>query len=76
MRTINSPVTITAMRFGRHMSATPCRMQWDGREYQFTTSGVRINIKGERRGTVTLSDGAHTFCLSQNGSDWTLQSIV
>ena len=74
---INSPVSITAIGFGRGMEAIPRRMEWDGRTYQFIDRGIRVVARrGESvMSTVTMSDGKRSFCLRQNGRDWTLLSV-
>lgn len=74
---INSPVSITAIGFGRNMEAIPKRMEWGGRTYQFIDRGIRVVA---RRGesvvsTVTMSDGSQSFCLRQHGNTWTLVSV-
>lgn len=74
---LNSPVAITALRFGRDMRAYPQRMEWQGKTYHFTSHGVRLNI---RRGqalssTMTCSDGKHTYRLRETDGSWTLVSI-
>lgn len=75
--TINSPVSITAVGFGRNMTAYPKRMEWAGRTYCFVDAGIRATIRrGESlASTVTLSDGAHSFCLRQASGQWTLLSV-
>ncbi len=75
--TINSPVQITALGFGRHMEPIPQRMEWKGTTYHFVDRGIRATI---RRGehiwsTVTVSDGTRNFCLRAEGSAWTLLSV-
>ena len=74
---INSPVSITAMAFGRDMQPIPKRMEWAGRTYQFIDRGIRVvSRRGESSmSTVTMSDGSQSFCLRQTGSAWTLQSV-
>ena len=74
---INSPVSITAIGFGRNMEAIPQRMEWGGRTYQFIDRGIRvISRRGERvMSTVTMSDGRQSFCLRQSGGAWTLLSV-
>lgn len=77
MKSINSPVSITAIGFGPHMEPIPKRMEWRGRTYCFVDRGIRATI---RRGetiwnTVTMSDGDQNFCLRQNGGLWTLLSV-
>ena len=75
--TINSPVSITAMAFGRDMQPIPKRMEWAGRTYQFIDRGIRVvSRRGESSmSTVTMSDGSQSFCLRQTGSAWTLLSV-
>ena len=74
---INSPVSITAIGFGRDMQPIPRRMEWGWRTYQFVDRGIRvISRRGESViSTVTMSDGHQSFCLRQNGSLWTLLSV-
>lgn len=74
---INSPVSITAIGFGRDMQPIPKRMEWSGRTYHFIDRGVRIiSRRGERvMSTVTMSDGEQSFCLRQSGGCWTLLSV-
>ena len=75
--TINSPVSITAVGFGRDMTAYPKRMEWDGRTYCFVDTGIRATIRrGESlASTITVSDGARSFCLRQASGQWTLLSV-
>lgn len=74
---INSPVAVTAMAFGRDMQPIPKRMEWAGRTYQFIDRGIRVvSRRGESiMSTVTMSDGSQSFCLRQTGSAWTLLSV-
>ena len=74
---INSPVSITAIGFGRDMQPIPKRMEWAGRTYQFIDRGIRVvSRRGESSmSTVTMSDGSQSFCLRQTGSAWTLLSV-
>ena len=74
---INSPVSVTAMAFGRDMQPIPKRMEWAGRTYQFIDRGIRVvSRRGESiMSTVTMSDGSQSFCLRQTGSAWTLLSV-
>lgn len=76
-QSINSPVSITAIGFGRDMEAIPKRMEWGGRTYQFIDRGVRVVARrGESvMSTVTMSDGTQSFCLRQSGGLWTLLSV-
>lgn len=77
INSINSPVTITAIGFGRHMEAIPKRMEWAGRTYQFIDRGIRvISRRGEQiHSTVTMSDGQQSFCLREVAGAWTLLSV-
>lgn len=77
MKNINIPVSITAMSFGRNMSAMPKRMEWAGRIYDFIDLGIRVRTRrGERViDTVTCSDGQSNFCLRSDGAQWTLVSV-
>ena len=74
---INSPVSITAMAFGRNLQPIPRRMEWAGRTYQFIDRGIRVvSRRGESTmSTVTMSDGQQSFCLRQAGGSWTLLSV-
>ncbi len=74
---INSPVTITSIGFGRDMQPIPKRMEWAGNTYQFIDRGIRVvSRRGEQvASTVTMSDGAQSFCLRQTGGMWTLLSV-
>lgn len=77
--TINTPVAITAMEFGRDMRAIPRRMEYAGRTYDFVDSGLRTVIRsGERMAQVlTMSDGQSDIRLrsDNHGGSWTLLSI-
>lgn len=46
---INSPVSITAMAFGRDMQPIPKRMEWAGRTYQFIDRGIRVVSRRGRK---------------------------
>lgn len=74
---INSPVSITAIGFGRDMQPIPKRMEWGGHTYHFIDRGIRIiSRRGESvMSTVTMSDGEQNFCLRQSGGLWTLLSV-
>lgn len=77
--TINSPVTITAMGFGRDLRAYPRRMEYGGTTYNFLDAGLRTVIRsGERIAQIlTMSDGANDYRLRTDnyGGSWTLLSI-
>lgn len=74
---INSPVSITALQFGRNMQPIPRRMEWAGQTYRFVDGGIRVATRrGEQAAsTVTLSDGIRNFCLRQSGATWMLLSV-
>lgn len=78
---VNSPVSITAMRFGKDLLAYPRRMEYDGATYVFTGAGLKTSIR--RSGRVlayilTMSDGRQDYCLKSSdfGRSWTLISIM
>lgn len=63
--TINSPVSVTAIGFGKNMQAYPRRIEIDGIAYRFTDAGIRtvVNTGGRFAQVLTLSDGLRNFCL-------------
>lgn len=75
---INSPVSITAIGFGRDMQPIPKRMEWGGRTYHFIDRGIRVIARrGESvMSTVTMSDGCQSFCLRHEGTIWTLLAVI
>lgn len=77
--TINSPVSVTSMGFGRGMRAYPRRIEFGGISYNFTDSGIRTVIAtgGRIAQVLTMSDGLKNFCLRSDngGGTWTLLSI-
>lgn len=77
--TINQPVLVTAMTFGRDMRAIPRRMEFQGTTYDFVDAGLRTVIRsGERMAQIlTMSDGSQDFRLrsDNHGGSWTLLSI-
>lgn len=78
--TINSPVDVTAIGFGRDMRMYPRRIEFQGRTYSFIDAGLRTVIrKGERIASqiLTMTDGRDDYCLRSDGSGhWTLLSIT
>jgi len=78
-KTINSPVAVTAIGFGRDLRAYPRRIEFEGRSYSFIDAGLRTVIKkGERIAQIlTMTDGDEQFRLRSDnqGSSWTLLSI-
>lgn len=77
--TINQPVSITSMGFGRDMRAIPRRMEYEGQTYHFAGSGLRTVVKkGEQMfQMLTMNDGSHDFHLRSDGrgGSWTLLSM-
>jgi hypothetical protein len=77
--TINSPVDVTAIGFGRDLRAYPRRIEFEGRSYSFIDAGLRTVIrKGERIAQIlTMTDGSEEFHLRSDnrGGSWTLLSI-
>lgn len=78
--TINTPVDVTAMGFGRDLRAYPRRIEYGGATYDFIDAGLRTVIRtGSRIAQVlTMSDGARDYCLrsDNHGGSWTLLSII
>jgi hypothetical protein len=76
--TINSPVDVTALGFGRNMRTYPRRIEFQGATYDFVDSGLRTVIKsGERIAQIfTMTDGANDYCLRSDGGGWTLLSMT
>lgn len=76
---LNTPVTITAMGFGRDLRAIPRRMEYEGNTYHFIDAGLRTVIRrGEQIAQIlTMSDGENNFRLRSDnrGGSWTLLSI-
>ncbi len=76
---INTPVVITSMGFGRDMRAVPRRMEYAGNTYDFIDAGLRMVIRhGEYLAQVlTMSDGQREFHLrsDNHGGSWTLVSM-
>lgn len=76
---INTPVDITAMGFGRDLRAIPRRMEYQGRSINFVDNGLRTIIRqGERMAQIlTMTDGEQNFRLrsDNHGGSWTLLSI-
>jgi hypothetical protein len=76
--TINSPVDVTAIGFGRGMRSYPRRIEFEGTTYDFIDAGLRTVIKkGERIAQIfTMTDGANDYCLRSDGGGWTLLSMT
>lgn len=77
--TINTPVSVTAMGFGRNMRAYPRRIEHEGASISFTDAGIRTVIAtgGRIAQVLNMSDGLRNFCLrsDNNGGSWMLLSI-
>lgn len=76
---INKPVTITSVGFGKDLSPVPRQMEYEGRLYTFVDRGISCVV---RRGealtrTLTLSDGQQRFHLrgDMHHGIWTLLSM-
>jgi hypothetical protein len=76
--TINSPVDVTAIGFGRNMRTYPKRIEFGGTTYDFVDAGLRTVIKsGERIAQIfTMTDGANDYHLRSDTSGWTLLSMT
>lgn len=76
--TINSPVDVTALGFGRDMHPYPRRIEFEGTSYNFIDAGLRTVIRsGEKIAQIfTMTDGANDYRLRADGSSWTLLSMT
>jgi hypothetical protein len=76
--TINSPVDVTAIGFGRGMRSYPRRIEFEGTTYDFIDAGLRTVIKkGERIAQIfTMTDGANDYQLRSEAGSWTLLSMT
>jgi hypothetical protein len=74
---INSPVDVTAIGFGRGMRAYPRRIEFEGATYDFIDAGLRTVIRsGERISQIfTMTDGRQSYRLKSEGTNWTLLSV-
>lgn len=77
LNTINRPVAITALGFGRDMRILPRRIEFEGISYTFVDTGIRTTIKsgGKIAQILTMSDGERTFRLKSDSRGWTLLGI-
>lgn len=77
--TIEKPVSVTAIRFGKNFEPVPQRIEFEGRTINFVDEGLRFCIKqgSEIIRLFDLSDGESLFRLRQEGvsSTWNLLSI-
>lgn len=76
--TINSPVDVTALGFGRDMRTYPRRIEFGGTTYSFIDAGLRTVVRsGERIAQIfTMTDGANDYCLRSEGGGWMLLSMT
>lgn len=77
-KSINSPVDVTALGFGRNMRTYPRRMEFDGTTYDFIDAGLRTIVKsGERVAQIfTMTDGACDYRLKSDNGGWTLLGMT
>lgn len=77
LTTINSPVDVTALGFGRGMRVYPRRIEFEGATYDFIDAGLRTVIRsGERISQIfTMTDGRKSYRLRSEGNNWTLLSV-
>ena len=77
--TIEKPVIVTAVHFGKNFEPVPQRIEFEGRTISFIDEGLRYYIK--RGGVITrlfdLSDGESLFRLKlePNSHTWNLLTI-
>ncbi len=72
--TINTPVTISALRFGKGMSTWPCRMEWNGRTIHFRGAGIRVQTNSNA--IITVCDDVVHYSLRYRLGNWTLLSVM
>lgn len=77
--TIERPVSVTAVRFGKNFEPVPRRIEFEGRTINFVDAGLRYHIKhgSEITRLFDLSDGESLFRLRQEAKSltWNLLSI-
>lgn len=76
--TINSPVSVTSLGFSKGMRSFPRRIEFDGATYSFVDAGLHTTVRsgGHIRHIFTMTDGARTWHLRNDGHDWTLLSMT
>lgn len=76
--TINSPVSITSLGFGKGMRSFPRRMEFEGTTYSFVDAGLHAMVAsgGRVRHIFTMTDGTRHYRLRSDGSSWTLLSMT
>lgn len=79
-KSINKPVVVTALGFGRDTSPYPRRMEFEGTCYEFVDAGISLIAKTGERITriMTMTDGQKQFRLRSDnrGGVWTLLDIT
>jgi hypothetical protein len=77
--TIEKPVSVTAVRFGKNCETVPRRIEFEGRTISFVDEGLRYCITKGTKVTrlFDLSDGESLFRLKQEAKThtWDLLSI-
>lgn len=77
--TIEKPVSVTAVRFGKNFEPVPKRIEFEGRTINFVDEGLRFCITrgSEITRLFDLSDGESLFRLKQEARTltWNLLSI-
>ena len=77
--TIDRPVAVTSIRFGKDFEPVPKRIEFEGRTINFIDEGLRFCIKhgGEITRLFDLTDGESLFRLKLEAKTltWNLQSI-
>lgn len=76
--TINSPVSVTSLGFGKGMRSFPRRMEFDGAIYSFVDAGLHAMVAsgGHVRHIFTMTDGVRHYRLRHDSGHWTLLSMT
>jgi hypothetical protein len=76
--TINSPVSVTSLGFGRGMRSFPRRIEFEGATYDFVDAGLQATIAsgGRIRRIFTMTDGTRHYRLRSDSGTWTLLSVT
>ncbi len=77
-KSINSPVDVTAIGFGRNLRTYPRRMEFEGATYDFLDAGIRTIVQsGEHAMQIfTMTDGMRDYRLRSDTSGWTLLGMT
>lgn len=72
--TINSPVNVTSLGFGRDLRSFPRRIEFEGTAYDFVDAGLHTTIAtgGRVRHIFAMTDGIRQYHLRNDGTTWTL----